>query len=297
MKKTYNYFVLKYMVLIFLIGSFSACNKQENENNGKPNRQQIDSISQVENSQNGKAYPSVVYTKYKLPLPVELYRALKDENLLFNEAVITPIESIDHFSTEVTRAINLGFYSSDLAYCTVFEQNKKAVEYFTITKEISEMLGLSKGYNEKMVKRFKDNIDNSDSLYRIATISYWTTCNYLEETQDVNYLPFIIVGSYIESLHLTAKTYTGEAPQQDEMIRIARQRRSLDNLIEYIYNTMIDIKVFKENIAIQKISKQLNDLGNLFNQLDQNTEQVITDEQFNAIASEIEKIRRYYLNK
>jgi hypothetical protein len=245
-----------------------------------------------------KKHSSVFYTKYKLPLPVELYLALKEEDIPFNKDILTDPKSVDKAVTSVSKAMNLGFYSSDLAYCTVFDQNKDAADFFEVTKRLSEDLKINVGYTQETVDRFHRNINNSDSLYEIASQNYWKTCDFLEETQHINVLPFIIVGSWVESMHLSIHAIE-KAPSNEVSImnRVAAQRAPLGQLIEYLYKTLVDIKVFKINQDIQRIVKELMELQVIYEQLDQNEEGVvITKKQFEQIAEKVAKIRVDYIN-
>jgi hypothetical protein len=215
----------------------------------------------------------------------------------YNKNILCTLGNADLAVTSVSKAINLGFYSSDLAYCTVFEQNKDAADYFEITKRLSEDLKINVGYSQETVDRFHRNINNSDSLYAISSENYWKTCDFLEETQHINVLPFIIVGSWVESMHLSIHAIE-KAPNNEDSIRnrIALQKEPLANLIEYLYATLVDIKVFKINQDIQRIVKELLDLQSTYDQFGTNPEGVkITKAQFDSISEKVSKIRYEYM--
>lgn len=203
---------------------------------------------------------SLVYTKYKLPLPVEMYKFVKESNPGFKKEILNSIEDLNRFPKNVDKAVNLGMYSADLAYCTILGQKELAVEYFRATKQLAESLHIAEGYSEAMIERFNNNLDNNDSLYQISNSIYWKTCNYLEANEDVNVLPFIIFGSWLESVYLTMHSYDNPAENQKVLEQVAVQANSVDNLIEYMYQTMLDMKVFNVNSDIQRVSNSLKDL-------------------------------------
>lgn len=293
--------VFKFVALFVVLAVFfAACGSQDTTQTDQELVAVPNDSATVQNDPNADfktQHNSVFYTKYKLPLPVELYLALKDEDVPYNKNILSSLENVDQAVTSVSKAMNLGFYSSDLAYCTVFEQNKDATDYFELTKKLSEDLKINVGYTQETVDRFHRNISNSDSLYNIATENYWKTCDFLEETQHINVLPFIIVGSWVESMHLSIHAIE-KAPSNEQAImdRVAAQREPLANLIQYLYTTLVDIKVFKINQDIQRIVKELNDLQSSFDKFDQNPKGVtITKEQFEEIAEKISKIRYEYI--
>jgi hypothetical protein len=95
------------------------------------------------------------------------------------------------------------------------------------------------------------------------------------------------------SIHAIEKAPSNE---QAIMNRVAAQREPLANLIQYLFTTMVDIKVFKINQDIQRIVKELTDLQTTFDKFDQNPDGVtITKEQFEEIAEKISKIRYDYI--
>lgn len=293
-------FKFKLFVLAALV-FFAACNGESTKQKEDIVTDKVSDSVPVKIDAHAKfkmKHSSVFYTKYKLPLPVELYLALKEENVPYNNDILTDPSSVEKAVTSVSKAMNLGFYSSDLAYCTVFDQNKDAANFFEVTKSLSDDLKINVGYTQETVDRFHRNINNSDSLYAISTQNYWKTCDFLEETQHINVLPFIIVGSWVESMHLSIHAIE-KAPSNEATImkRVAAQRQPLSSLVEYLYKTLVDIKVFKINQDIQRIVKELIELQAIYDQFDQNDKDVtITKEQFDLIAEKIALIRVDYIN-
>ncbi len=288
------------LFLLAAIVVLIACNGETNKKDTVVDNNVLDTVTpQTDPHAKFKMkHNSVFYTKYKLPLPVELYLALKQEEIPYNSDILTDPKAVDKAVTSVSKAMNLGFYSSDLAYCTVFDQNKDATDFFEVTKRLSEDLKINVGYTQETVDRFHRNINNSDSLYAISTQNYWKTCDFLEETQHINVLPFIIVGSWVESMHLSIHAIE-KAPSNEKSImeRVGAQREPLGQLIEYLYKTLVDIKVFKINQDIQRIVKELMELQAIYDQLDKNPKGTkITKKQFEQIAEKVAKIRVDYIN-
>jgi hypothetical protein len=269
--KQYTQFKLSILfATLSVLFAISACNTGEKKTD--VNNQGVVGVDSLNSSKSIMQYmhnQSLVYTKYKLPLPVDLYQYLREKEPKFDKSILNSRENLKRFKRNVDKAINLGFYSADLAYCSILENKEEAVEYFKATQQLSIDLKIDIGYSEAMVDRFHANLGDPDSLYAISNDVYWKTCNYLEDNEDVNILPFIIVGSWMESVYLTINAFPNSGGNSDIVKMVEVQGPAIDNLIEYLYRTMLDMKVFAVNADIQKVSNMLKDIRKSYDKLDE----------------------------
>ncbi len=283
--------VLATIALLIILAS--ACNQEDKKN--ESNNQGIVPVDSLNSSKSIMQYmhnQSLVYTKYKLPLPVDLYQYLRENKPAFDKNILNPRENTNRFKRNVDKAINLGFYSADLAYCSILENKEEAIEYFKVTQQLSIDLKIDIGYSEAMVERFNRNLESPDSLYTISNDIYWKTCNYLEENEDVNILPFIIVGSWLESVYLSINAFPNSGENKDIVKMVEVQAPAIDNLIEYLYRTMLDMKVFAVNADIQKFSNMLKDIRKSYDKLE---ESGMTSILYDEITQKYRVYREQYL--
>lgn len=240
-------------------------------------------------------YEILVYTRYNLPLPVELYQFLRESEQSFNQKLMNPVENITRYNTSTVQAFNFGVYASDLAYSTVFEQNQQAILYFNTTKELAGKLHIARGYDQEIIDRMNRNMNNNDSLHHIASNAYWNACNYLEANDQINILPFIVVGGWVESMHLAINSANLENPQQEIVVKIARQRQSLENLMQYLIDVMMDSNTFEVNEDVQELGGKFTRLREIYDSLGENPSQSITPEKMRLIAKEISVMRSSYI--
>ena len=266
-----NLSVISFFAFVLsLILVTTSCTQEHKKNANQQGIEAVDSLNSTKSIMQFMHNKSLVYTKYKLPLPVDFYKYLREKKPAFDERILDPRTNLDRFKRKVDKAINLGFYSADLAYSSILENKEEAVEYFNVTQQLSKDLKIDIGYSETMVDRFHKNLDSPDSLYSISNDIYWKTCNYLEENEDVNILPFIIVGSWLESVNLTINAFPNSGENQDIVRMVEVQGQAIDNLIEYLYCTMLDLKVFAVNADIQRLSNHLKDLKKSYDKLKEN---------------------------
>ena len=203
-----------------------------------------------------KEQQKVTYTKYDIPLPVELFKYLIDESIPFNPDILNNPDKGGQYTKETEQAAALGLYSADLAYCAVYNKQQAVMDFFNCSQAIADNLNVSAGFDRTYIDRFENNIECADSLSSIASNSYWTACNFLDENGKNNILPFVIYSSWVESLYLTIKSND----LNDTKTQIINQKQGLLNLISYLYEVMIESSAFYYNMDIKLMIWKLNNL-------------------------------------
>lgn len=221
---------------------------------------------------------------YKLPSPVELYIFLEDNGATYEKELINKPENKSKYYTVQSKTLNFGIYVSDLAYSTVFGQHQETFGYFKITRELADELGYAEGFDKALVQRVENNQYNLDSLYQISNDAYWDACNYLEDQDRRDALALIYTGGWIESVYLAIQSVKEFDSEDPIVIRIAEQQILLDNLIGTFYSLDPDMQP-------QDILDRLLLLQEIFDQLYDNTDVVITQEQFSEISDAIISFR------
>lgn len=209
-------------------------------------------------------------------------------NATFSKENLNSIDNHSKYTTRIKKAINLGIYASDLAYCTVFKQNKETFAYFSATKKLADELALTEGFDESIVKRIDANMNNSDSLYQISNDSYATAIRFLEKQGKEDLLPLMITGAWIESVNLAIKSVNKFNPNNEIVIRIADQGLLLENILELF-------QYVKNDPEYAKIIELLVDLQLSYDKLLDNTDVIITKKQFDEITNKIKAIRALFI--
>ena len=286
MKRKYNIKHFVYILLPLLLLIAFASEEEETENYATAESSYSNTIE--------KEKPILVYTKYDLPLPVDFYRFLKKQDFSDNDfSHLNSIQNIEKYISNKKRGVNFGIYTSDLAYCTVFERTQHCIDYFSVTKELADALHISKGYNMEMIERLDDNINNNDSLHKIASKAYWNACNFLEANDEVNILPLIIAGGWIESIYLAVISVDEKNPPTEFLERLSSEKESLKNLIQYLLDVIMDSNTFEINSDIQELGTKFKVIREIYNDIPEGEN--LTKEQFIQLKVEITKIRDFYV--
>lgn len=222
---------------------------------------------------------------YKIPSPIELYQFMKDNGSKFKKDLMGNPEVYTKYVTTKARALNFGLYASDLAYCTVFERSQETFTYFKSAKSLADGLGLSEGFDDIVSKRLNNNMNNTDSLYEISNDAYSDACDYLIASKKSDILAYILVGSFIESLHISVNSVAKFSENDMVVQRIAEQQLILENLNS-------SLEQIKKDADFEDMKTKMKNLQTIFDKLYQNTDALITKEQFNEISKFVKDFRK-----
>lgn len=276
-------YLFKMLPLLFAAGLLFSCASEEEGDEFSDDSLSVDTMPVTQS----KGFADENMT-YKLPSPIELFLFMKQHDAKFvKDAANSADDYKTKYYTSKSKAINFGVYATDLAYSVVFEEYQKTLLYFKVTKSLADELNLVEGFDEKVMKRIDNNINNIDSLQEITSDAYWVACDYLENQNKTDLLSFIMIGSWIESVYIAVQTldkYKADSPILKR--GIAEQGLLLANLLEHLESRHANDPTFTE------LMEQLQDLQLAYDKLlDNPADTVITKEQFNEIATKIEKIR------
>ncbi|MFA6401426.1 MAG: hypothetical protein WCX31_07340 [Salinivirgaceae bacterium] len=222
---------------------------------------------------------------FRIPSPMELFVFMeKSETPFIKEALSNPNRHSE-FVSQKSKALNLGVYSADLAYCSVYGNIQETIVYFNTAKILATELGLHEGYGAEMAMRIDDNLNNIDSLNDITTESFNEANLFLDEQGLSDIQGLMIAGGWIEGLYLALKSVSADDLNNPVIERIADQQVLLDNLLKYLNR-------YSENSNVLEVISQLDELQEVYDQLYYNDENTrITKEQYVAIANKVAVLR------
>lgn len=194
---------------------------------------------------------------YNMYLSVEMSSLFNAAGAIFNQELLNSTDKITDYTTSAKKAMNLGVYAVDLTYARVFEQMEMAGKYFNAMEKLAEELGIPSNFFENSAKRFDKNIDNKDSLIKIANEVYLSADTYLKENERYNAAAQIILGGWTEAIYI-AVDMARSTRDFDIIERLAEQKYSLSNLMEMLQN-------YESDPVIAESLVKLKDLQAVFN--------------------------------
>lgn len=221
---------------------------------------------------------------YNMYLSVEMSSLFQSSGAVFKQDLLNAPDHLSNYITSSKKALNLGVYAVDLSYAKVSEQLETAGKYFNAMQRLAEEMGIPSVYFKNTADRFEKNIDNKDSLIKIANEVYMASDNYLRENERYSASAQIILGGWVEAIYI-ASHIAATTRDIDIIERLAEQRTSLANVIAMLNDYSGDTDI-KQNLY--KL-KQLQPLFDTF--------VVKVDAKFNPATQEGKKIMQGYLLK
>jgi hypothetical protein len=202
---------------------------------------------------------------YRFPSPDEMLSFIDKEKIKFNDQVVLPVDNSKMFLNSRSQALNLGVYSADLAYITLFMRQKETLTYFQVIYGLSDKLRISSAFDVKLMSRLEDNLKNPDSLKTLTNEAMTSITNYLSQNDKEKTFAIISIGGYVESLYL-AFNIVGNYNETNPIIqRISDQKLVLENLINFAL-------VYASDHNVAESIKLLHPLRACYNELNSTQE-------------------------
>lgn len=181
---------------------------------------------------------------YSVPTPNELFNVLKTLNMPFNASLMNDPANVENYTETMAQALNFGVYSADLAMSASYNEGTNTLAYFKVIRKLGEALNINNAFDETVFKRVEENINSgaSDSLTVLSNDTYYDAYSYLQENQRGSTLALIVIGGWVESIHILANS--GDFVEGSEFSkRLADQRLTMENLMGFLMEYQDDDNV------------------------------------------------------
>jgi len=245
----------------------------------------------------------ITETFFQVPSPGEMLAFIKTVGGKNNKNVsfLNSPDNQKKYTDNKFKSLNFGIYSCDLSYCSIFEIGSEALKYFKVVKQLGDQIGVSSAISPEVLKRLEGNIGNVDSLSVITDDVYFSSFESLEASKQGPTLSLVVAGGWIESLYIASSLakYDTKSPVVE---RLADQKYTLDNLIEFLKKYQSDANVASVLIQFTELQAEFNKIGEKEATAADNTKYVlgggkelaITADQYKAIIEKIKTLRNAY---
>ncbi len=218
----------------------------------------------------------------EIPLPSsnELAQSLIEAGAAYIFGETNPPENAEKYLTQTQQAINLGVYSADLSYLTVYQKKDDIEVYMKSFIELTNALNLNTT-DDQFLERVKSNIENKDSLLIIIDEAHQRANNVLSESEREEVGLLILAGSWIEGIYLVEKTMEFANDIKPLWNIVVDNKKNLEIIIDLLG------KVSEPSEDITKLKNDLTDISTLFEELTANKK----EETKKALVEKIESLR------
>jgi hypothetical protein len=198
---------------------------------------------------------------YSLPSPLETAMIIKSAGAEYQERLLNPTENAGNYTTNKSIALNLGIYTTDMSFASLFDQTQTTINYMDASKTLADGLGILDAIDEDVMARLEDNINNRDAIMDIISETFLNTSSYLKENDREAIATVVLVGGWIEGLYIATQLVEDDNIEGNRLVdRVIEQKLSFEILEKLLEQS-------KEDENIQSLSAQLKDLKDAFNEI------------------------------
>ncbi len=200
---------------------------------------------------------------YSLPSPLETAMLIKTAGAKYNEELLNPIRNVDNYNTSKSMALNLGIYTTDLSFASLFDQTQTAIKYMGNAKKLADKMGILDAIDNNTIARLEENVNNRDVIMDIISETFMSSSAYLSDANRKGQAAIVLVGGWVEGLYI-ATQLVGNSPIKDNKLvqRIVDQKYSLDIVMH-----LLDSDEVKDNPDVASVKNEMVELKKIFDKI------------------------------
>jgi hypothetical protein len=167
------------------------------------------------------------------PSPAQVSLWLRQEKVPFYREILHDPSLASRYRS-LKGAANLGIYLTDMAYAHATNNYQVAYEYLTSANRLAQLYGLSDLLSMERIRELDRLQDKPDSLQRLFSTYYAEIQERLESTGQQALLRHMILGGWVESVHLTLHLQE-KSPSKQGITDLIRLQKSLVPLMKKMY--------------------------------------------------------------
>jgi hypothetical protein len=284
-------FVLKGAFFIVASMLIAAC--------GSDNTKEESITTPVEDSVVAEAETEEI--TYSLPSPLQIASIFKKSGLKYKAGITSELKDPAKYTTNLSKAINLGVYSADLSYAVLNKQNQEAMTYMKLSRQLADNLGIGSVFDQgNLSKRFEKNLTNEDSLAYIIAELQMVTDMYLDENDQQHVTSIVFSGAWIESMYIASRVFekgkdkslNNKLAEQMTILGIIinalKAEEKKDSAITGLIADMVTVKDIYDALPSVKNNPDASD--------DLEKELTLTDDEVSQLTKKIEALRVKFIN-
>ncbi|HBE41397.1 MAG TPA: hypothetical protein DDW27_09370 [Bacteroidales bacterium] len=196
-----------------------------------------------------------------LPSPLESAMLIKSAGARFEEKLLNPVANVNRYITNKAMALNLGIYTCDLSFASLYEQTQLLIDYMNAAKKMADGLGILKAIEQEDIDRLEENINNSEVIMDIVSQTFMNSNSYLEDNGQPATAAIVLTGGWIEGLYISTQLVDMNDFNGNKLVgRIIDQKLSIDILLNLL-------KSSEGNPAVDELMVQVRRLKNVFDKI------------------------------
>ena len=204
---------------------------------------------------------------YSLPSPLETAMLIKSAGAHYDEELLNPLENVSKYTTTRALALNLGIYTTDLSFASLFDQTQTSINYMNASRKMAEGLDISDAIDAETMTRLEDNLQNRDIVMDIISETFLNSSSYLKENERQDVAAIVLVGGWVEGLYLATKLVGDKSIENNKLVdRILEQKLSF-NIVQRMLDDNKEKANGEPNEEIVELISELQPLKEAFDKV------------------------------
>jgi len=205
---------------------------------------------------------------YSLPSPLETAMLIKSAGAEYDEELLNSIDNTTNYTTNKGLALNLGIYTTDLSFASLFDQTQTSINYMTAARQMAEGLDISDAIDNETMNRLQNNLQNRDVVMDIISETFLNSSSYLKENERQDIAAIVLVGGWIEGLYIATKLVGNNDIEGNKLVdRILEQKLSFNIVQRMLDDNKENNATGKANDDIVNLIMELQDLKKAFDKV------------------------------
>jgi len=252
MKRELKYLFLSFLFIVFVTG---CAPDKKDKTKIKVSEEEIAGPEIVK-----KQIKSAKQIFYSLPSPLETAMMLKHSGAKYNFEIMNDVDNVSNYSTNKKMALNLGIYSTDLSYASLYDQTQVTIKYMSVSKKLAEGLGILNAIDDETINKLEENVNNRDVILDIISETLLNTNSYLAEDDRSEIASIILVGGWVEGLFIATNLVSADNLDNELVKRVCDQKLTIQIILDLLSET-------KEDEDIQHIIAHIHDLKLIYDKI------------------------------
>ena len=203
-----------------------------------------------------------------LPSPLESAMLIKSAGARFDQTLLNPVGNVNNYVTNKSMALNLGIYTCDLSFASLYEQTQLIIDYMNAARKMADGLGILKAIDQSTIDELEQNINNTEVIMKVVSETFMNSNSYLEDNGQQAVAAMVLVGGWLEGLYISTQLVDMNDFNGNKLVgRIIDQKLSIDILINLLSQN-------KGNPAVDELLVQVSKLKTVFDKITISTSRV-----------------------
>jgi cell fate (sporulation/competence/biofilm development) regulator YlbF (YheA/YmcA/DUF963 family) len=206
-----------------------------------------------------------------LPSPLESAMLIKSAGAPFDKKFLNPIGNASLYTNTKSQALNLGIYTCDLSFASLYDQTQLIIDYMNAAKKMADGLGILDAINQGTIEKLEENINNKEVIMEIISETFLNSNSYLADNDQSAVAAIVLVGGWIEGLYISTQLVNLKEFNGNKLVStIIDQKLSIGILVGLLESN-------KANPAVSALMDQMKQLNVVFDKINIKTTPIKTE--------------------